>query len=119
RRKVTTSFQPDIEKGGKNTEFGFDDASIRAGFVRKVFAIVAIMVIAKPIQDCLICILMVTPVIVVTELRELMIENRWIYLPALVVFFISYCALLCCQTMARNFPMNLIMLALFVSSNSL
>ncbi|KAK6035835.1 hypothetical protein COOONC_26660 [Cooperia oncophora] len=82
QRKAATIFQPDIERYGKNNEFGFDDASIRAGFVRKVFAIVTIM--------CLICILMVTPVVVNTELRELMIKNSWIYLLALLVFTNRY-----------------------------
>nr|CDJ91844.1 Uncharacterised protein family UPF0005 domain containing protein [Haemonchus contortus] len=94
----------DIEGYGKNA-IGFDNASIRAGFVRKVFFIVTIML--------LVVILMVTPVVVNTELRMMIIRNRWIYSLAFVVFFATFCTLACCRSVARNFPMNLILLAIF------
>ncbi|KAK5966298.1 hypothetical protein GCK32_010038 [Trichostrongylus colubriformis] len=95
---------PDVERFAKD-EFGFDNASIRAGFVRKVFAIVTVMGLVN--------VLMVTPVVVNTELRLMVKEHSWMYLIAFIIFLTSYCTLICCRSVARSFPTNLIILAFF------
>ncbi|EPB72590.1 hypothetical protein ANCCEY_08306 [Ancylostoma ceylanicum] len=66
-------------------QFAFNSASIRAAFVRKVFAIVTVMI--------LVVIVMVTPVVTVDELRLFMISHHWIYWIGFVVFFVSYLTL--------------------------
>ncbi|KIH58549.1 hypothetical protein ANCDUO_11245 [Ancylostoma duodenale] len=59
-------------------QFAFNSASIRAAFVRKVFAIVTVMI--------LVVIVMVTPVITVDDIRLFMIKNSWVYWIGLYMF---------------------------------
>ncbi|CAJ0605877.1 unnamed protein product [Cylicocyclus nassatus] len=96
----------DIER--QVSQFAFDSKSVRAAFVRKVFSIVTAMI--------LVVIVMVTPAVVQDDIRMFMIENRWVYMIALVLFFCSYIILVCCQGVARSFPLNLCLLALFTVS---
>ncbi|XGW13020.1 hypothetical protein V3C99_013568 [Haemonchus contortus] len=100
----------DIEGYGRKA-IGFDNASIRAGFVRKVFFIVTIML--------LVVIIMVTPAVVDTELRMMVIEYRWIALIAAVVYLVTFCGLVCCRSLARCFPLNLMLLAIFTIASGI
>ncbi|KAK6738000.1 hypothetical protein RB195_020221 [Necator americanus] len=85
--------------------FAFDHASIRAAFVRKVFAIVTTMI--------LVVVVMVTPAIIHDEIRLYIIQNSWVYWIALLVFFGSCLSLVCCHSVARNFPCNIVILGVF------
>ncbi|WKX99237.1 hypothetical protein Q1695_014261 [Nippostrongylus brasiliensis] len=86
-------------------QFAFDDASIRAAFVRKVFAIVFVM--------CLVVTVMVIPAVVVPEVRAAMAGNVVVYFIAMIVFIGTMCAIVCCAQVARRFPLNLVMLTIF------
>uniref|UniRef100_A0A7I4YC07 Protein lifeguard 1 n=1 Tax=Haemonchus contortus TaxID=6289 RepID=A0A7I4YC07_HAECO len=110
-KKVDKS-QEDVEEG-KRTPAGasnmrFDNASIRARFVRKVFTILTIMILV----NCL----MVAPVVVIESVRSLVSQYRWVILIAFLVFAVTSCTLMCCQSVARHFPCNFILLALFTLS---
>ncbi|VDP10941.1 unnamed protein product [Heligmosomoides polygyrus] len=62
---------------GESRRFDFSNASIRAAFVRKVFAIVTVMLLVN--------IAMVAPAIFVKELRQFMQENGWLNILAMLV----------------------------------
>ncbi|EYB82876.1 hypothetical protein Y032_0348g3172 [Ancylostoma ceylanicum] len=66
----------------------------------------------------LIVIVMVTPVVTVDELRMFMIRHSWVYWIGFVVFFVSYLTLVCCRSVARSFPFNIVILGIFITSTA-
>ncbi|KAK5974963.1 N-methyl-D-aspartate receptor associated protein [Trichostrongylus colubriformis] len=83
----------------------FNNASVRAAFVRKVFAIVTLMVLINA--------LMTAPVVLFKEPRLFIKEHNYLYIVALIVFLATYFTLVCCSSVARNFPCNFILLTAF------
>ncbi|KAK5976342.1 hypothetical protein GCK32_019575, partial [Trichostrongylus colubriformis] len=72
---VESSDQDKIESrewaaGEENPKLSFNDASIRAAFVRKVFAIVTIMLIVN--------VILVMPVLFIEQLRMFLVRHGWI-----------------------------------------
>ncbi|KHJ85949.1 hypothetical protein OESDEN_14314 [Oesophagostomum dentatum] len=103
-RQNPESFPKDIEQQ-LPPQFAFDSASVRAAFVRKVFALVTLMI--------LIVIAMVTPAVTMHEVRLYMMNNTGIYFLAFIVFTITYFIMICCTRVTRTFPCNLLMLGVF------
>uniref|UniRef100_A0A3B3U919 Protein lifeguard 2 n=1 Tax=Poecilia latipinna TaxID=48699 RepID=A0A3B3U919_9TELE len=92
------------------TEFTWDDVNIRRVFIRKVysilmiqllvtFAIVAVFTFCDPVKD------------------YIQTNPGW-YWASYVVFFVTYLTLSCCSAPRRQFPWNLILLAIFTLSLS-
>ncbi|CAL2030972.1 hypothetical protein CAEBREN_32271 [Caenorhabditis brenneri] len=109
----------DVENGGDEEEeeapvsrtprrLSFDDRSVRAGFVKRVFALVTLMFAitagfsSAPIFH--------------KKFKEWCNENWWGVYVAMGVFFIFYITLMCCQGVRRCFPCNLIILTFFTLS---
>lgn len=111
----------DIENGGDNEDdddappsnraprrLSFDDRSVRAGFIRRVFALVTLMFAvtagfsAVPIFN--------------KKFKAWCLEYWWGVYVAMGVFFVFYITLMCCQGVRRCFPCNLIILTLFTLS---
>lgn len=94
------------ESGGMpKNQMGFTDQTIRQAFVRKVFGMVALMLGVVTIMSAI-------PLFYHDgknyAIREYIRNNMWIYLCSLVVFFVVYIALLCCDSVRRSYPTNLI-----------
>lgn len=93
------------ENGIPKNELGFSDQSIRQAFVRKVFGLVALMLGVVTIMTAI-------PHFYHEgeryPLREYIKHNFWIYLCSMIVFFVVYFALLCCDSVRRAHPTNMI-----------
>lgn len=105
----------DAEGGAPKREMGFNDVTIRAAFVRKVFFLVAIMLGVVTIMTAI-------PFLDSTwnentqtlEPGEVMKFIRYssggrvLYILGYVAFLIVYIVLMCCEGVRRSFPTNLI-----------
>ncbi|PIC36741.1 hypothetical protein B9Z55_015631 [Caenorhabditis nigoni] len=84
----------------------FDDRSVRAGFIKRVFALVTLMfAITAGFSSA--------PVFS-EKFKDWCNEYWWGVYVAMGVFFIFYITLMCCQGVRRCFPCNLIILTLFL-----
>ncbi|KAK2724907.1 protein lifeguard 1-like isoform X4 [Artemia franciscana] len=96
------------ERGGSS--FSFSDASIRKGFIRKVFAI-------------LMCQLLVSlgfiSLFVYNEgVRQWTLRNSYLVWVAFAIVMVTMLTLACCDGMRRKFPWNFILLGLFTVAES-
>ncbi|XGW16998.1 hypothetical protein V3C99_001987 [Haemonchus contortus] len=94
--------------GEEGFDLAFTNASIRAAFVRKVFALVTSVVLVN--------IILTMPVLFIEDLRLFLVEHGWIQSVALLVFLITYFSAICCSPMFRRFPYNIMMLVIFTFS---
>ncbi|KAK5973385.1 hypothetical protein GCK32_013702, partial [Trichostrongylus colubriformis] len=83
----------------------FNNASIRAAFVRKVFAIVTVMVLINA--------LMTAPVVLFKDVRIFIRQYECFYLFAVIIFIATYLIIICCSSLARSFPWNFLLLTAF------
>uniref|UniRef100_A0A914BX84 Uncharacterized protein n=1 Tax=Acrobeloides nanus TaxID=290746 RepID=A0A914BX84_9BILA len=96
---------PGYAEGGMAKEnVNFTNASIRAGFIRKVFTWVTIML-------AVVAVMSVLPFIH-TELKSFVYQNFGLYYVSYVTFLVVYIALVCCENVRRSFPSNLICTAI-------
>nr|CDJ86295.1 fas apoptotic inhibitory molecule 2-like [Haemonchus contortus] len=86
----------------------FSDRTIRAAFVRKVFFMVAIMLGVVAIMTAI--------PFMNNDTRLFVARNLGMYWAAYGIFFAVYLALMCCESVRRSFPANIILTAVFVSS---
>uniref|UniRef100_A0A914HHK1 Uncharacterized protein n=1 Tax=Globodera rostochiensis TaxID=31243 RepID=A0A914HHK1_GLORO len=96
------SSNPNNAEGGgmPKNELGFNDQTIRAAFVRKVFFLVAVMLGVVTVMCALPY--MHPPLMAFTK------NNFGLYLGSLITFLVVYFALMCCDGVRRSFPTNLI-----------
>ena len=83
----------------------FSEKSIRLGFVRKVFAIVMMQMVVT--------IGMTSWFMFHEPTRDYVQQSQGMYIGAYVTFIVLYFVLVCCTKVARQFPVNLILLAVF------
>ncbi|VDK39377.1 unnamed protein product [Gongylonema pulchrum] len=91
-----------VESGGGSKSFGFDSASIRAAFIRKVFILVGIML-------TIVTLMTAVPFLhhgTMTFVRQ----TPALYFISYIVFMVVYITLICCEGVRRSFPGNLIAL---------
>ncbi|MFH4977991.1 hypothetical protein AB6A40_004700 [Gnathostoma spinigerum] len=90
-----------VEGGeGNKANFGFDSASIRAAFVRKVFILVACMLAVVTIM---------TAIPFMHEgTMQFVRHSPALYWTSYATFFVVYITLMCCESVRRSFPANLI-----------
>ena len=97
----------DLEMGAKS-ELGFDDRTIRRGFIRKVFAILSVQLS------------FVTGLIALFVFNDRAIlfvqRHPHLYFASYGVFLVTYLALACCPSVRRSFPGNVICLALLTGA---
>ncbi|KAH7719711.1 Uncharacterized protein family UPF0005 containing protein [Aphelenchoides avenae] len=96
------------EDGLLKSEFGFTNASIRAAFVRKVTFIVTLMLGVVTV--------MVAFPFLHQPTMELVKAHQAYYFVAYIVFFIVYIAMVCCESVRRTSPVNVIFTALLTVS---
>ncbi|XP_065053901.1 protein lifeguard 1-like [Rhopilema esculentum] len=94
----------------ENDMFSFDSKSVRLGFIRKVYAILALQMVVTIGFSCL---------FMFHEPTKLYVQNHiGVYIAAYVTFFILYFVLACCTNVARSYPANMILLCVFTISLS-
>jgi len=89
-----------VEDGAMKRDFGFDDRSIRAGFIRKVFMIVTVQLAVVAA--------MVSVAVFHDGTRLFVRQNPALYYVGYGVFLVVYIALMCCESVRRSFPSNVI-----------
>uniref|UniRef100_A0A914EK52 Uncharacterized protein n=1 Tax=Acrobeloides nanus TaxID=290746 RepID=A0A914EK52_9BILA len=97
-----------VEGGMPKESVNFTNASIRAGFIRKVFMLVTIML-------AVVAIMSVLPFVhkdIMTYTRN----NFWLYGVSYLTFLVVYIVLACCEKVRRSFPSNLICTAILTLS---
>ncbi|TKR60743.1 hypothetical protein L596_027941 [Steinernema carpocapsae] len=94
--------------GGPKDNLSFSDQTIRAAFIRKVFTMVAIMLGVVAIMTAVP--FMHQPV------KSYIRHNAALYWVSYGTFLVVYIALMCCESVRRSFPSNLIMTGLLTIS---
>lgn len=103
----------DVEYQGSNPTYGivsFDEKSIRLAFIRKVFAIL--------ILQMSVTIAFIAWFIFHEPTKKYVQNNVGMYIAGYVIFLVLYFVLVCCTSVARKHPINLILLAIFTISLS-
>ncbi|KAL4655553.1 protein lifeguard 2-like [Arapaima gigas] len=88
-------------------EFTWEDKNIRRVFIRKVYSILTVQL--------LVTLAIVAVFTFCDPVRNYIHANPGWYWASYAVFFITYLMLSCCTAPRRQFPWNLILLAIFVS----
>uniref|UniRef100_A0A0N5A2Z2 Protein lifeguard 1-like n=1 Tax=Parastrongyloides trichosuri TaxID=131310 RepID=A0A0N5A2Z2_PARTI len=96
------------ETGQGDKRFDFTEASIRAAFVRKVFTMVSIMLLVVAIMTAV--------PFMHTGVKTFVRQSPAIYFCSYGVFMVVYIALMCCESVRRSFPANLICTAVLTLS---
>ncbi|XP_013991384.1 protein lifeguard 2 isoform X1 [Salmo salar] len=92
------------------TEFSWSDKNIRRIFIRKVYAILMIQLLVT---------LSIVALFTFCEpVKNYIQSNPGWYWASYAVFFVTYITLVCCPGPRRQFPWNLILLAIFTLSLS-
>lgn len=97
--------QPDV------AGFEFSDATIRRGFIRKVYSI---LMVQLAISTGFIAWFMYDK-----RTRHFLSENGWVMIVAFITLFVCMIALACCGDLRRKAPHNFILLGLFTVCESL
>ncbi|EJD75522.1 hypothetical protein, variant [Loa loa] len=97
-----------VESGGVKSDFGFNSASIRAAFVRKVFILVSIMLAVVTLMTAIPFLHRGT----MTFVRS----TPALYFGSYFAFLVVYMTLICCESVRRSFPGNLIALSILTLS---
>ena len=99
----------DIEEplNGENNIFSFKNANVRLNFIRKVYMILSVQLLAT------------AGLIIISVFsdgyRSFVAKNSWLGIPVLIIWFISFYALICSKARARKVPLNYILLSIFTA----
>lgn len=85
--------------------FGFSDASIRRGFIRKVYSIL--------MAQLSVTLAFIAWFLYHEPTRRFVHNNVWLFFVALVVVFVAMITLACCGEVRRKAPTNYILLGVF------
>ena len=66
-------------------------------------------------MQLLVTMAMIAIAIFVPGVKAFIRSNIWLYYVSYVVFLVTYLTLVCCDSVRRNHPVNMIVLAIFVS----
>jgi FtsH-binding integral membrane protein len=89
----------------------FSDIKIRHQFIRKVYSIVSMQLLVTFACSAII--------IYVPPLKGFFLANSWILWLLLAGTFVVMLVLACCESVARSYPLNLILLSVFTLMESL
>uniref|UniRef100_A0A5K3FC18 Protein lifeguard 1 n=1 Tax=Mesocestoides corti TaxID=53468 RepID=A0A5K3FC18_MESCO len=92
-------------EGGEFAASPFSDKAIRRRFIGKVYSILS--------AQLLVTTAIVALFIFVPPIRAWVRTNQWFYYLAYAVFFATYIALACCESVRRKYPGNFIALGVF------
>nr|CAD2190563.1 unnamed protein product [Meloidogyne enterolobii] len=96
------------DTGAPKYTMNFNEQSIRAAFIRKVFILVAVMLSVVAMMGAF--------PFFHEPTMQFVRGNFVLYLLAYVTFLIVYFALVCCESVRRSFPTNIICLAILTVS---
>lgn len=88
----------------------FSDVRIRHGFIRKTYSIVSLQM--------LITTAITATVIFVDDVKHFFYANVWVLYVLMAATFVIMLVLACCESVARSYPINMILLAVFTVCES-
>ena len=88
----------------------FSDVRIRHGFIRKTYSIVSLQM--------LITTAITATVIFVDDVKHFFYANVWVLYVLMAATFVIMLVLACCESVARSYPINMILLAVFMVCES-
>lgn len=94
----------DVEEGF-TTGRGFNNKSIRAAFIKKVYFILFAQLL---VTFGIVCIFVYVPTV-----NNFVRSNSWLYYCSYALFIVMYFVLACCSNVRRKYPGNIIALAAF------
>lgn len=97
---------PNFAKG-----FGFDDKSIRAGFIRRVYSILSIQLLVTLGFVCL--------MVLHDDVRNFAHRNSQLMIIPMVGTIVLVCIIACCENARRSSPTNIILLSIFTLFESI
>ncbi|ULT91657.1 hypothetical protein L5515_009195 [Caenorhabditis briggsae] len=107
-----------VEKGQQQEEnndgkysLQFSNKTIRAGFIRKVFGLIFIML-------CIAAAATIVPM-VHTPTRDIVRKHTLIPVGVFIISLATYFSILCCKGIRRKFPVNLIVAGIFTIATSI
>ncbi|XP_066300979.1 protein lifeguard 2-like [Branchiostoma lanceolatum] len=104
---------PESGSGSSDENFAssaFNDKAIRRQFIKKVYLVLTAQLL---VTFGFVCIFKFVP-----EVHMFARQNPGLYWAGYAVFIVTYFALVCCPTVRRKYPMNVIMLSLFTLAMS-
>jgi len=84
---------------------GFNDMSIRLGFIRKVYGILTVQL---AVTIAIICLFTFSK-----DVQDYVVKNLWVFWTAIGLVVVCLIVLTCCGEMRKMFPYNLIFLGIF------
>ena len=94
-----------------NSSQSFTDTKVRHAFIRKVYSLVSFQL--------LITLAFIAIIIYVPPLKGFFYSNSWILWLLVAGTFVVMLVLACCESVARSYPLNLILLMVFTLMESL
>jgi FtsH-binding integral membrane protein len=96
---------PHFAEGGMpKNEFTFTNQTIRAAFIRKVFMLVTVMLGVVAVMSAI--------PFMHRPTMEFVRTSPGIYMLGFITFFVVYLVLMCCESVRRTYPVNLLMTAI-------
>ncbi|XP_063074545.1 protein lifeguard 1 isoform X1 [Engraulis encrasicolus] len=89
---------------------GFDDKTIRQAFIRKVFCVVTVQLV---FTFSVVCVFTFS-----SAVQDAVLKNIWIFYSSLIVYLVSAMCLICCRSLSRLHPWNLVALGVITVSLS-
>ncbi|KAL0963748.1 hypothetical protein UPYG_G00310460 [Umbra pygmaea] len=90
---------------GFPSAYPWESTSVRHAFIRKVYSILA--------AQLFVTLSIVGVFTFVDEVRVFVGRNPALYWASFIVYFVTYCILVCCKGAGRRFPWNFVLLAIF------
>lgn len=88
----------------------FSDVRIRHGFIRKTYSIVSLQMLVTTA--------ITATVIFVDDVKHFFYANVWVLYVLMAATFVIMLVLACCESVARSYPINMILLAVFTVCES-
>ena len=91
--------------------YSFSDVKIRHAFIRKVYSIITFQLMIT---------VAITALFVFTKpVKEFFYTNSWILWLSMIGTIVIMLVLVCCESVSRNFPLNMILLMVFTVMESI
>lgn len=88
----------------------FSDKKLRQMFIRKVYLIL--------MSQLLVTVLFIAVFLFCYPIRHWVLQNSWFYFCSYAVFLVTYFVLICCDSVRRRWPANIIALSIFTFAMS-
>ncbi|CAH8523653.1 unnamed protein product [Schistosoma intercalatum] len=97
--------EPKYNRNGNFTSLQYSDKYVRHAFIRKVYLILTAQLL---VTSAFVCVFLFSP-----PVKKWVSKNSWFYYLSYATFLCTYIALVCCPSVRRRYPGNVIALSVF------